>query len=140
MTDFNATIRDHLTKQKARAVLPNGQSCVYRDEDGNKCAIGCLIPDELYTPEVEGMTVSNARSCYIDDTPRAALIRSVVPKQYHEAGIKWQRYHDTTTSAGFSGFEYSYSKWLEGDEAHSPAAFHDALIKYLADEAEVHNG
>jgi hypothetical protein len=28
--------------------------CNYRDGKGNSCAVGCLIPDELYDPLMEG--------------------------------------------------------------------------------------
>jgi len=31
--------------------------CCYRTADGNRCLIGCFIPDEAYTPEMEGKTV-----------------------------------------------------------------------------------
>ena len=31
--------------------------CMYRTDDGNKCAIGCLIPDELYSEAMERSTV-----------------------------------------------------------------------------------
>ena len=31
--------------------------CRYRTEAGQKCAVGCLIPDELYDPEWEGSRV-----------------------------------------------------------------------------------
>ena len=32
-----------------------GIGCFYRHpEDGRACAVGCLIPDELYDPEIEG--------------------------------------------------------------------------------------
>ena len=30
------------------------QSCLYRGEQGVKCVIGHLIPDDLYQPEIEG--------------------------------------------------------------------------------------
>ena len=35
----------------------NGTSCAYRGGNGRKCAIGWCIPDELYSPEMEGKTV-----------------------------------------------------------------------------------
>lgn len=38
---------DHLAKQKKRAAREHG-GCYYRTPDGLKCAVGCLIPDELY--------------------------------------------------------------------------------------------
>lgn len=33
-------------------------ACYYRSPEGLKCAIGCLIPDELYDPKFEGKRVS----------------------------------------------------------------------------------
>lgn len=30
--------------------------CAYRGDNGTKCAIGCLIPDEAYLHEIEGST------------------------------------------------------------------------------------
>jgi hypothetical protein len=38
-----------------------GPACKYRDQYGHKCAIGCLIPDELYLPRFDtqgGLVVS----------------------------------------------------------------------------------
>lgn len=32
--------------------------CRYRDKNNNKCAIGALIPDELYTSEIEDFSAS----------------------------------------------------------------------------------
>ncbi len=31
--------------------------CAYRGENGERCAAGLLIPDEKYTPKMEGFTV-----------------------------------------------------------------------------------
>jgi hypothetical protein len=31
--------------------------CMYRSSDGNRCAVGCLIPDNLYDDSIEGGTV-----------------------------------------------------------------------------------
>lgn len=33
--------------------------CAYRSHDGLKCAVGMLIPDELYTPEWERKSLSS---------------------------------------------------------------------------------
>ena len=50
-------IAHHLILQNARA--HNG-GCVYRDaKTGNKCAVGCIISDEEYTPEFEKMGILN---------------------------------------------------------------------------------
>jgi len=34
-------------------------SCVYRHPDGLKCAIGCLISDHVYTPQLEGFAIAS---------------------------------------------------------------------------------
>lgn len=42
-------------EQNERSVNVQG-NCMYRGPNGLKCAIGHLIPDELYSPEMEGMS------------------------------------------------------------------------------------
>ena len=58
MTDQQVvdTVGAHLVKQGVRSVDARGD-CVYRDAYGNECAIGCLIPDELYDPEMENIAI-----------------------------------------------------------------------------------
>ncbi len=50
---FN-TVCEHLMKQKAKARAPQG-GCNYLAADGKKCAVGCLIPKELYNESIEGV-------------------------------------------------------------------------------------
>ena len=45
----------HLLTQNKRAI-DEDKICKYRTEDGLKCAVGCLIPDEDYDPRMELMT------------------------------------------------------------------------------------
>lgn len=45
------TVAEHLMKQYA--VSSSNGSCMYRGEDGLMCAIGCLIKDDKYTPDIE---------------------------------------------------------------------------------------
>lgn len=49
----------HLFEQGVRAADGVGveAACVYRGKNGTKCAVGCLIPDEMYSPYFEGSTV-----------------------------------------------------------------------------------
>lgn len=53
----------HLVKQGRRSMyyLPSKgeEGCAYRGQDGAMCAVGCLIPDEFYTPEIENEIVSS---------------------------------------------------------------------------------
>ena len=50
------TVLTHLREQGEAATTDDG-SCRYRGADGTACAVGCLIPDELYDPLIEGLTV-----------------------------------------------------------------------------------
>lgn len=47
--------RVHLLTQKRKSARrnPTGWSCLYRGPAGLKCAVGCLIPDELYDEDFE---------------------------------------------------------------------------------------
>lgn len=53
-------VRAHLLRQGKRAVntgLGTPGECVYRDgqgPDAPRCAVGCLIPDAVYDPAIEG--------------------------------------------------------------------------------------
>jgi hypothetical protein len=54
-------VTEHLLGQGVPSVAGNdvGYSCAYRGADGLKCAVGCLITDEAYTPDLEGEGVRN---------------------------------------------------------------------------------
>ena len=49
------TVRQHLLTQRAKS--QTGGDCLYRGPNGLKCAIGCLIPDEVYKPDMESLDV-----------------------------------------------------------------------------------
>jgi len=46
-----------LIAQNDFSLVDDGSTCAYRDPDGNKCAIGHLIPNELYGEVTEGLGV-----------------------------------------------------------------------------------
>ena len=48
----------HLLAQNSASVDKGGDNCLYRGTDNKKCAVGCLIPDELYTVDMEGTVAS----------------------------------------------------------------------------------
>ena len=54
-------VATHLLTQNARAQAPNGTYCYYRAPGGLTCAVGCLISDEAYQPQIEGVGVGNDR-------------------------------------------------------------------------------
>lgn len=59
----------HLLTQKvpareARSRPDRIGMCLYRTKDGKKCAAGCLIPDELYSPQMEGEDIQTVLRQY----------------------------------------------------------------------------
>lgn len=48
-------VASHLIRQGAKATRGDSRTCVYRASDGKKCAAGCLIQEQYYTPELEGL-------------------------------------------------------------------------------------
>jgi hypothetical protein len=49
------TVYKHLVTQGKKASW--GNSCKYRTQNKKKCAVGCLIPDDLYDTTMEGKTL-----------------------------------------------------------------------------------
>lgn len=56
-------VSKHLLTQNKRAMitLRGYTNCAYRANDGTKCAIGCLIPDEKYSLDLENHNVWDDR-------------------------------------------------------------------------------
>ena len=60
------TVLAHLRKQ-GRASRTIAGGCRYRGPDGTACAVGCLIPDELYDPMIEGLGVGRIIEAVVPD-------------------------------------------------------------------------
>jgi hypothetical protein len=54
---FDAIVA-HLRRQGEKSEGDETVGCAYRGERGLKCAVGCMIPDELYTLVMEGENVT----------------------------------------------------------------------------------
>lgn len=55
-------VATHLLKQNAKSIDPalssnEKQTCAYRGQNGMMCAVGCLIPDDRYSRNMEGKVV-----------------------------------------------------------------------------------
>jgi hypothetical protein len=74
--DIYERVRAHLLTQRAVSEDENG-SCRLRSSNGRKCAIGSLIADEVYRPEIEGVGISYYRNAK-DGTLLRALYASEV--------------------------------------------------------------
>jgi hypothetical protein len=58
---FNHVAR-HLFRQHDVAIITNkegNRECRYRDDHSRKCAVGSLIDDAIYSPNIEGTPVSD---------------------------------------------------------------------------------
>lgn len=53
----------HLLKQGRKAqrqrTCDESMMCVYRADNGDRCAFGILLPDNLYTPKMEGVSAAS---------------------------------------------------------------------------------
>lgn len=74
-------IKHHLLTQMKRCVDDKGD-CLYRDKEGLKCAAGCLIPDNMYDPNLE------YKKWY------SLVVEKSVPKEHRELIRKMQCIHD----------------------------------------------
>jgi len=94
---FN-TIAEHLMKQNAQSINEDG-NCLYKDAEGRKCAVGCLIPDDLYDAEIEGRMIVWDGAIY-------HLLLKVIPDVDREGAIllrELQKVHDRCYLEGTFG-------------------------------------
>lgn len=87
---FN-TVATHLFTQGVRASSPDGDFCFYRAPDGKKCAVGCLIPDELYKPDMEHTPLNDIIEFTEGMDPALLIERALVfsLRTVHDAGRNW---------------------------------------------------
>lgn len=138
--EISEQVRDHLTQQRARSMFNNARSCAYRGADGNMCAIGCLINDDVYASfndADEGSLSINALE-WTSATASAVMlaVHTSVGLNVNEGDLEalrlWQQYHDTKATFSAPHREFSYREWLEKAEgSKSPAQMHDAVMVYL---------
>lgn len=64
----------HLRHQKMRSIGPDGY-CLYRGPNNTKCAVGALIEDCDYDPDMEGNNIA----CLILRFPQLEKFRDIAP-------------------------------------------------------------
>ena len=69
------TVETHLLKQMVKST--EGGVCRYRTSTGLMCAVGCLIPDELYSEELECFSVQVPKQGYAE--PKLKLASDLQP-------------------------------------------------------------
>ncbi len=118
LIEISQTIRDHLIKQQKQALNEQG-NCMYRGCGGAMCAVGVLIKDEFYNPDIEN-------KCIDDDSVIRVVSKSLgvdeLPWEVCELLDGWQGYHDI-----------EYKNFLNGDQmAASPTTKHIELTAHLS--------
>jgi len=78
-------VATHLLRQGKQA--SNGPACMYLTADGLKCAAGCLIPDEEYSPNFEYKGWNQLPVPAMHGT----LIRNLQNLHDHNPPFLWQR-------------------------------------------------
>lgn len=109
--DVYNTVRDHLLKQNEVSVSGSSlDQCQYRGSNNLKCAIGCLIPDVLYSPAMEGHDVETLANSY----PIVFTNLGISPKVLRERSVctdpddfrflrELQNIHDTYAPVQWKG-------------------------------------
>lgn len=87
-------------RQQGRPSRDDVAGCMYRGPDGTKCAVGALIPDELYRDNMEGRTIRplliqdcNAYSelCRLLDSIDLQLLEEMQTIHDHHTPANWER-------------------------------------------------
>lgn len=73
-----------------RNARPTYPRCAYRGVYGLKCAAGCLIPDEEYSPEMEGSSWKAMPPPFITPKIHSELIYSLQRVHDHVAVEDWR--------------------------------------------------
>jgi hypothetical protein len=102
----------HLLKQNKRSEESANGACLYRGPNGTMCAVGCLIPDELYDS-----TAEETAAHYVitgDDRLKALFEPDVIRDFFLD---KLQMIHDVDPIEGwyFSLIDFAGQRGLNTD-------------------------
>lgn len=110
--------------RKQGGLSVNGTMCAYRSNEGKRCAIGLLIPDDRYVPDMEGSTYSTMWGSYYHKEGNTCDEEFVNARNYRiirslfgdgisdEFLCKMQKAHDHAAS-GKNGERDQSMKWFE---------------------------
>lgn len=88
----------HLARQKERSMQQRGKGgCAYRGTGNRTCAIGCLMPDELWWPEMESLGIG-------DLDIASKIVKPLLPEVEKATGrtflMRLQEVHDDAVLIG----------------------------------------
>lgn len=102
-------VAHHLLTQNAKSQICEGQCVYHHSSSGRKCAVGCLIPDDKYCTNMEGIAVESLLSKHSEliDLQRHVTLLKIV-QRIHDVGevISWrQRLIECAANFGFTWTE-----------------------------------
>jgi len=111
------TVAKHLFEQGRAS--KRGVYCAYRGEGGTKCAVGVLIPDELYDEEMDNTAYSNPTGIFtvvrkfpelkrIFGRGKASIIPMLGDLQYLHDSAEWGRTNTTSLRAALRRIAKDY--------------------------------
>lgn len=100
------TVARHLLTQAEKAIRTGTlDECAYRGDRGLRCAVGCLLPDDLYDPSMEG------QSCF-----KGSDVGAIMQRLGYDPGLLelLQAIHDSRSVAGWPDAlgDLAARKWL----------------------------
>ena len=83
---------NHLRKQGERSIN-DSDGCMYRGNNGLMCAVGCLIPDDIYTVDMEGQPADYVINKYYLDLDMT-LCNNMQYVHDHYGPDKWEEFFE----------------------------------------------
>ncbi len=108
LAELYTRVTTHLITQGRRSwgLLPDeatartgedSTGCLYRGPDGTMCAIGCLIPDRLYMPSLERLSLADLTTASQWNPVWGILVAAGIPREPEVADLlgRLQEIHDS---------------------------------------------
>lgn len=89
---FNTAYHGLAAQGFTQSMRPDGEGCAYRGQDGKRCALGYLIPDNVYNPEWDGPDGTSAYFLAEYDTT------NVICRANQQFLVQLQTVHDCAPS------------------------------------------
>lgn len=123
-------MREYFSHPNAKLAKTKSGTCLYRTDDGRKCALGCLIPDDLYDPAFEG----EGSWTLLGEHDTLHSQNTIDPETGEDIGIPLDKLHEYFSKVDADFIKLAQS--LHDDSAHNAEHFVE-LLDNLAREAEL---
>jgi len=87
-----------------------GGKCAYRGTDNARCAVGCFIPDDIYTPAMDDMSDSSAW-IMLQKYPQ---LQPLMPLDSNAMGY-FQKHHDDREPLPNQSFKDHMIMWVQNN-------------------------